>query len=75
MERKFWNEAIETLSGEELREWQWKKLRKQMPYLYNYSEFYRKQFRTLGIHPDEIKNIEEFNTVLSLDRKTIVLIP
>ena len=60
MEKKFWNEAIETLPREELRELQWKKLRKQMRYIYYHSEFYRKQFQTLGIHPDEIKDLEEF---------------
>jgi phenylacetate-CoA ligase len=63
MERKFWNEAIETLSREEMRELQWKKLRKQMRYIYYYSEFYRKQFLALGIHPDEIKDIEGFRNL------------
>ncbi len=60
MERKFWNEAMETLPREELRELQWKKLRKQMRYVYYNSVFYREQFQALGIHPDGIKDIEEF---------------
>jgi len=60
VERRFWNEAIETLPREELRELQWKKLRKQMRYIYYHSAFYRQQFQALGIHPDGIKDIEEF---------------
>jgi phenylacetate-CoA ligase len=60
VERRFWNEAIETMPREELKELQWKKLRKQMRYIYYHSPFYRDQFRTLGLHPDEIKDIEAF---------------
>ena len=75
MERKFWNEAIETLSREELRELQWKKLRKQMRYIYYHSELYRKQFQALGMHPDEIKDIEAFRQLppflnKEMDRQT-----
>ena len=68
MERKFWNEAIETLPREELRELQWKRLRKQMRYIYYHSEFYRKGFQALGIHPDQIKDIEALQAIASLSQ-------
>ena len=60
MERRFWNEQIETIPKDELRELQWKKLKKEIRYVYYNSELYRNKFREIGTHPDEIKNIEEF---------------
>jgi phenylacetate-CoA ligase len=60
MEKKFWNEDAECMPRDGLRELQWKKLRKQMRYVYYHSNFYREQFQALNIHPDEIKDIEEF---------------
>jgi phenylacetate-CoA ligase len=60
MERKFWNEAAETMPRDELKKLQWKKLKKQMRYIYDKSELYRNKFREAGTHPDKIKSIEEF---------------
>jgi len=57
---EFWNEKIETLPLEEIRKIQFKKLKKQMKYIYEKSEFYKKKFIDFGARPDDVKNLEEF---------------
>lgn len=71
MERKFWNEAAETIPRDELKKLQWKKLKKQMRYIYDKSEFYRNKFHETGIHPDDIRSIEEFRELPIFINKTI----
>ena len=58
MGRKFWNAAAETMTRDELKELQWKKLRKQMRYIYNNSSYFQDRFDEIGIGPDGIKSIE-----------------
>ncbi len=60
MERRFWNEAAEAMSRDELKKLQWEKLKKQMCYIYDKSELYRKKFVEIGVHPDDVRDIEEF---------------
>ncbi|MHC4684852.1 MAG: phenylacetate--CoA ligase family protein [Planctomycetota bacterium] len=60
MEKKFWNEAAENMSRDELSDLQWKKLTKQMHYIYNSSSYFKQQFDDIGTHPNDIRNIEEF---------------
>jgi len=62
-EEKFWNKKIETLSLEEIRRIQFKKLKKQMKYIYEKSEFYKKKFVDLGIKPEDIKNFDDFRSL------------
>ena len=59
-EKKSWNKGIETLSLEEIRKIQFRKLKKQMRYIYGHSEFYRRKFAALGIKPEDIRNLDEF---------------
>jgi phenylacetate-CoA ligase len=63
MERKFWNEKWETKpwDDEELRELQWKKLKKMIRYCYHNSpHYYRRKFDELGLKPGDIKTWEDF---------------
>ena len=60
MRGKFWNETAETMPRDALQELQWQKLKKQIRYIYDKSEFYRDKFREIGIHPDNIQTIQEF---------------
>lgn len=62
-EKKFWNEKIETLPIEEIRKIQSKKLKKQMKYIYDNSEFYRKKFDDLGTKPGDIRNMDDFRNL------------
>ncbi|MCK4795701.1 MAG: AMP-binding protein [Desulfobacteraceae bacterium] len=62
-ERTFWNEKIETMSQDELRALQLKRLREQVKYNYQYSTFYRDKFNTCGMVPDDIETFEDFQKV------------
>lgn len=61
--RQFWNEKMETLPLEEIRKIQFKKLKRQMKYIYETSEFYRKKFDNFGIRPGEIRDLADFRNL------------
>ena len=59
--RKYWNEAMETLPLEQVRELQWLKLQRQMQYLYDHSpHFYRPKFAAAGAHPRDVRSFDDF---------------
>ena len=60
MERAFWNPEAETMSREQLRDLQWKRLQKQMHYIYEHSSYYENKFREAGVHPKDIKDLDDF---------------
>jgi phenylacetate-CoA ligase len=60
IERKLWNEKIETMSGEELRALQWRRLKKQLDYNYKNSIYYRERFKEVGVTPRDIRSFEDF---------------
>lgn len=62
-ERPFWNEKIETMSQDELRSLQLKRLKRQVQYNYTYSIFYRDKFNACGMVPEDIKTFEDFQKV------------
>ena len=60
-DRPFWNMEMETKPLEEFREIQWRKLQRQMQYIYDNSpHFYRPQFVAAGVHPRDVKSFEDF---------------
>ncbi len=62
--RKFWNEAVETLSGEEMKALQWKRLKKQLRYNYDHSIYYREEkFQKTGLRPEDIQTFEDFQKI------------
>jgi len=61
--RKFWNEKKEALPLEEIRKLQFRKLKKQMKYIYESSEFYKKKFDDFAIRPEGIRNLDEFRNL------------
>ena len=63
MEEKFWNKKIETLPLEQIRKIQFNKLKKQMKYIYENSEFYRKKFIDCGVTPEDIRNLDDFRNL------------
>lgn len=63
-EREFWNERIETLPPEEMRELQWRRLKKQLAYNYEKSLYYREEkFRKVGLTPDDIQTFGDFQKI------------
>jgi phenylacetate-CoA ligase len=55
----YWNMKIETASRKELEKHQLKLLKNQVNYCYENSTFYREQFKSAGITPDDIKTLED----------------
>src|SRR4030042_3991216 len=66
--RKYWNPKIESMSREELRNLQFKKLKKQLRYNYENSIFYRDRFNQAGIKPGDIRTWEDFTRVPTMTK-------
>jgi phenylacetate-CoA ligase len=62
-ERRYWNEEMENLSLEEIRKVQLQKLKKQIAYIYEKSEFYREKFVSYGVKPDDIRTLDDFRSL------------
>ncbi|WP_457551089.1 phenylacetate--CoA ligase family protein [Desulfobacula sp.] len=62
-ERKLWNEKIETLSRDEMRALQLKRLKKQVAYNYQQSPFYSDKMDDAGIKPEDINSFENFSKI------------
>jgi len=63
-EKRFWNPAIETLPPDELNALQWQRLKAQLQYNYDNSEFYREQkFHQANLTPQGIKTFEDFQKI------------
>lgn len=59
-ERRLWNERIETMSRDAMRALQLERLRKQVAYNYENSEFYRGKFDAAGMVPGDVRSFEDF---------------
>ena len=63
-DRKFWNEAVETLSAEQMEILQWKRLKEQLQYNYDHSIYYREEkFQKNGLMPEDIQSFEDFRKI------------
>jgi len=70
MERRFWNEKIECMPMEEIRELQLQKIKKQVKYCYDNSPlYYGEKFKAIGVEPGDIKTWEDFRKLPPLRTK------
>lgn len=60
----YWHPATETMPREELRAWQWRKLRSAVEHARAHSPFWRKRL------PEQIRSLEEYVDVVPLVRKS-----
>jgi phenylacetate-CoA ligase len=60
---KYWNEKIETMHAEELKNYQLKKLKEQVKHCYENSSFYRKKFDSVGLKPQDIRSLEDLQKI------------
>ena len=64
MEKKYWNEKIETMPMEEMRKIQLNKLQKTLKYCYENSPlYYKKKFDELGLKPEDIRTWQDFRNL------------
>ncbi|MEE9610158.1 MAG: hypothetical protein V3W19_02845 [Desulfatiglandales bacterium] len=62
--REFWNKEIETMPLEEMKALQWRRLKKQLQYNYENSNYYREEkFQKVGLTPDKIRTFEDFRKI------------
>ena len=66
--QKYWNPAIETLSIEDLQILQMKKFKRIFKWAYERSKFHRKLYSEAGIHPEDIKSIEDIQYVPKVEK-------
>jgi phenylacetate-CoA ligase len=57
---RFANEILNFMTPEEIKALQEERLRRQLKYCYNNSEFFRRKFKEAGALPGDIKNLEDF---------------
>ncbi len=60
---RYWNERMETMEPERLREIQEIKLRKQAQYLWDCSTFYRRKLEAHGVGPAHIRTLKDLSTL------------
>ena len=60
---KYWNEKIETMQAQELKNHQLKKLKEQVTHCYENSRFYRKKFDSVGLKPQDIRTLEDLQKI------------
>lgn len=58
-ERNFWNEGMETLSIEKLRQLQLERLQTAVEWAYSRTKFYRQLFDHAGVRPTDISSLED----------------
>jgi phenylacetate-CoA ligase len=62
--QQFWNPAIETLPPDEMKALQWQRLKTQLQYNYEHSEFYREEkFHKVNLTPEDINTFEDFQKI------------
>ncbi len=60
---RYWDEKAETMDPEERQELILHKIRNQMEYAYQYSDFYHRKWSKAGIHPKDIRTMDDFHRV------------
>ncbi|MDO4962103.1 MAG: phenylacetate--CoA ligase [Eubacteriales bacterium] len=57
----FWNEEMETMPREQLKELQGERLKKTVELVYNNVEHYREKMDAAGVKPEDIKSVEDLS--------------
>ncbi len=66
--REYWNPVLETMSGERLRQLQFKKFKRVLQWAYEHSPFYRNLYREAGLEPGDIKSFDDIRKVPKVDK-------
>ena len=61
MEKRYWQEDIETMSPEDMKTLQSTRLAEQVKHVYENVAIYRKKMDEMGIKPEDIKGIEDLH--------------
>ena len=70
---EYFNPLIERMSPEELSQFQWKRLKDQIRYVYRTNPFYQKMFKERGITPEDIRNFQDYSIMVPVTTKKDIL--
>jgi phenylacetate-CoA ligase len=62
-EKYFSNDLLNSMSSEQIKEYQEEELRFQLQFCYHNSSFYKRKFDEFGAHPNDIKTIEDLRAL------------
>jgi phenylacetate-CoA ligase len=68
LEEMYWNESIECMDRETLRQIQSKRLKNIVDYVYHNSPYYRKVFQEMGLEPGDIHDIDDIKKLPFTDK-------
>ena len=63
-----WNENIECMGREQLRELQSNRLKEMAEYVYHNTPFYRKKFQEMGLEPGDIQGLDDLHKLPFTDK-------
>ncbi len=68
--RKYWDEHIETMPREEIREHQLEDLKKIVKFAYDNSPYYKRAYDEAGVKPEDIKTLDDIQKFPFVDKTT-----
>lgn len=68
-ERLAWNEEMELMPEDKMRDIQWRKLKETLDFTYQNSPFYRKKWDEAGVSPSDIRSFDDFSAKIPVTTK------
>lgn len=69
--RKYWDEELETMPREKLKEYQLSLLKNMMELTYNKSPYYQRAFNEKGVKPEDLKSLEDLKKFPTVNKKVL----
>ena len=68
--KKYWNEAIETISREDLEALQLERLKKIVKFAYENAPYYKRSFDAAGVKPEDIETLADLQKFPFINKQT-----
>lgn len=70
-DQKYWDEKLETQPREEWDALKLQLLKEHLLHAYNHSPYYRQCFEAAGVHPDQVKNLDDIRRFPFIDKQIL----
>ncbi|MBY0430842.1 MAG: phenylacetate--CoA ligase family protein, partial [Rhodospirillales bacterium] len=70
-DRRFWDAALETQSRAEWQAMSLNLLRRHLQHAYQGSPYYRRAFDAAGVHPDQVKSLDDLRRFPFIDKQVV----
>ncbi len=67
-----WIDPIEVADPEYLLRLQWRRIKRVLHYAYDNLSFYRERFDSIGLHPADVKNLDDFSRIPLLSKLDLI---